>query len=92
MFWRTGRLFSRLQLTAIDPQDLPLALATNTDVLLEDMRDKGECRIFTLEADGALKRAAIFTLTIEARRNLERFGDVVVLDGTAVRNPLGWKT
>jgi hypothetical protein len=53
------------------------------------MHDEGECRIFTLEADGELTRAAIFTFTIEERRNLERFGDVVFLDGTAVRNPLG---
>jgi hypothetical protein len=89
---RTARVFSRLQLAVIDSQDLPMALATNTDVLLEHMYDKGECRIITLEADGELKRAAIFRLTVEERRNLERFGEVVFLDGTAVRNPLGWTT
>jgi hypothetical protein len=36
-----------------------MALATNTNVLLEHMQDKGECRIFTFEADGELKSDAI---------------------------------
>jgi hypothetical protein len=31
---RTGRVFSRLQLAAIDSQELRMTLATNTDVLL----------------------------------------------------------
>jgi hypothetical protein len=31
-------------------------------------------------------------LMVEERRNLERFGDVVFLDGTTARNPLGWTT
>jgi hypothetical protein len=77
---------------AIDSQDLPMALETDTNVLLGHMYDKAECRIFTSEADGELKRAAIFTLTVEEQRNLERFGDVVFLYGTAARNPLGWTT
>jgi hypothetical protein len=48
--------------------------------------------MFALEVDGELKQAAIFTLMIEERRNLERFWHVVCLDGTAVHNPLGWTT
>jgi hypothetical protein len=90
VYFRIGRIFSRFQLAALNTHDLPLALATNIDVLLQHMQDKEECRIFTLDVEGELKRAAIFTVIVEERLNLERFGDVVCLDGAVMCNRLGW--
>jgi hypothetical protein len=92
VYLRTGRLLSSFQLAAIDSKDLQIALDTDTNSLLEYMQDKGECRLFELLMDEEQKRAAILTITNEERQNLERFGDVVFLDGTVVRNPLGWNT
>jgi hypothetical protein len=92
VFLRTGSVLSPFQLAAIDSEALQIALDTVTSFPLEYMQDKGECQLFELLMDKEQKRAAILTITNEERQNLARFGDVVFLDGTVVRNPLGWTT
>jgi hypothetical protein len=92
VFLRTDSLLSQFQLAALDSEDVQIALDTDTDSLLEDMQDKGECRLFELLMDKEQKRAAILTITNEERQNCERFGDVVLLDGTVVRNSVSCTT
>jgi hypothetical protein len=89
---RTGRIFSWFQLAELDSEDIRRAIGTDTDRLLEYMCTRGDCWLFEVPVDDEMKRAAILTITAEERENLGLFGDVVFLDGTAVRNPLGWTT
>jgi hypothetical protein len=41
LYYRTDRVFSQFQFAALDSQDLPIAMAANTDLLLEHLQDKG---------------------------------------------------
>jgi hypothetical protein len=79
-------------LAARDSQDIRLEIVTDTDRLVGYMHTHGDCWLFEVPVDDEMKHAAVLTITIEERGNLEQFGDVVFLDGTAVPNPLGWTT
>jgi hypothetical protein len=59
---------------------------------LESMQDKRECPLFELFMDKEQRCATILIIRNEERQNLEWFKDVMFLDGTVVRNPLGWAT
>jgi hypothetical protein len=87
---RTGCLLSRLQLALMESPDLPRALVANADELLLCMETEGHSRVLEMEIDGEVKRTAILTITSNDQDNLSRFGDVAFLDGTAIRNELGW--
>jgi hypothetical protein len=89
---RTGRRFDWFQLAALNSQDMRLAIGMDTDRLIEYMHTDGDCWLFEVRVDDEMKRAAILSITTEERGNLKQFGEVVFLDGTAIRNPLGWAT
>jgi hypothetical protein len=92
IYLRTGCLFSRFQLAALDLGDLRLALGMETDGLLEYMQDKRDCWAFKIEANSEMKQAGILTVTMEERRHLECFSDVVFFAGKAAHNSLDWMT
>jgi hypothetical protein len=48
------------------------------------------CYICELPDGDDFVRAAVFTVSPIEATNLNRFGDVLFLDGTAIRNAMGW--
>jgi hypothetical protein len=90
---RTGEIVSRLDLMDLVEPGLEQALGTETDTLIEHMMAadaNGQFDIFLVDGANESLRAAVATFTEEEMKNLERFGDVVFLDGTSIRNRLGW--
>jgi hypothetical protein len=86
----TGCLLSRLQLALMQSPHLRRALVANTDELLLYVETEGQSRVLEMENDGEIKRTAILTVTSNEQDNPRRLRDVVFLDGTAIRNELGW--
>jgi hypothetical protein len=86
---RTGCLLNRLQPALMESPDLRRALVANTDKLLLYMETECKSRVLEMEIGGEVKRTAILTATSNEQDDLRRFGDVVLLDGTAIQDELG---
>jgi hypothetical protein len=88
-----GQYPTTSQLGSFFAPDRPSPEASETDDLISHVEAQGGNSIpwKTVEA-GTTVRGAVLTLTIDEQRNLDLFGDVLFLDGTAIRNELGWTT
>jgi hypothetical protein len=89
----TGEYPTASQLASFFTPDRPYPDQSQTEGLIELIHSQGG-ETFTKETveAGQTVRAAVFTATPQERRNLESLGDVLFLDGTAIRNELGWTT
>jgi hypothetical protein len=56
------------------------------------MSDKGSCDVLEMPMDGESSSTAILTPTGQEETDLKRFGGVIFLDDTAIKNPMGWTT
>jgi hypothetical protein len=81
---------TREQLATLMKDDGVEPLATETEKLVAEVVSQGgESHVYLIGED---LRAAVLTITPFERENLRRFGDVIFLDGTMIRNSLGWTT
>jgi hypothetical protein len=89
----TGEYPTASQLSSFYTPDRPLPDVSQTEGLIELVHAQGG-QSFTKETveAGQTVRAAVFTITEQERNNLASLGDVLFLDGTAIRNELGWTT
>jgi hypothetical protein len=78
------------QLASIMDTDQMTHLVSETEALIHYMTENGG-DWFAFEIPTG-ERAAILTITPPETANLRQFGDVIFLDGTMMRNPLGWTT
>jgi hypothetical protein len=85
-----GQCPTHEQLATLMGNDKVEPLAAETARLIANVVENGgECRAFEV---GVNERAAVLTITAFEKENLRRFGDVIFLDGTMIRNSLGWTT
>jgi hypothetical protein len=78
------------QLATLMKDDHVKPMATETERLVAEVVNQGgECHVYQ---DGKGLRAAVLTITPFERENLRRFGDLRFVDGTMIRNSLGWTT
>lgn len=90
---RTGRFLSRQELSTLFEAECVQAIGTETaDLIAQVEAEGGMCYVFDFPDGDDVVRAAVFTLTAIEAANLEKFGDVLFLDGTAIRNVMGWTT
>jgi hypothetical protein len=78
------------QLSSIIGTDQMFPLVSETDALIRDMVENGG-DLFVFEVSTG-ERAAVLTITQLENANIRQFGDVIFLDGTMMRNTLGWTT
>lgn len=84
-----GQPPTREQLITLMQDDQITPMATETELLIAQIaEDGGESYTFLMGGE----RAAVLTITALEKENLTRFGDVLFLDGTMIRNSLGWTT
>jgi hypothetical protein len=89
---QTGCLLSRYDIDAFRHPAIAHALLGETESLLNNLKPEDNVFIFTQTFQGEERRAAILIVTASERQNLSRFGDVIWLDGTTIKNDLGWTT
>ena len=90
---RTGRFLTRQELSNLFEAESVDAIGTESaDLIAHVETEGGMCYPFDIPSGDDFVRAAVFTLTAIEATNLERFGDVLFLDGTAIRNAMGWTT
>jgi hypothetical protein len=79
---------TREQLATLPKDDHVKPLATEIEGLVaEIVSQSGECHVYLI---GKGARAAVLTITPFERENLRRVEDVIIFDGTMIRNSLGW--
>jgi hypothetical protein len=89
----TGQYLTRDQLAAFFESDRARPGASETKRLIDFMEENGGNAFpWEIDQDGDRVRAGVFTVTAQERNNLQTFGDVLFLDGTAITNELGWTT
>jgi hypothetical protein len=89
---QTGQLLSRVELAAFHEPGLLQALLGETDSLLASLGEDDDVFVYAVDFRGEPRRAAILVITPQERTNLQHFGDVIWLDGTVIKNDLGWTT
>jgi hypothetical protein len=88
----TGFTLSRYDVDAFREPALAHAMLGETDSLLANLAPTDTVFIMTQDFQGEERRAGILIITESEMRNLQRFGDVIWLDGTTLKNDLGWTT
>jgi hypothetical protein len=89
----TGRCLSRQELSSgFGAESVPVLRVESAELIANVEADGGICHVYDLPDGDDFARADVFTLTQEESMNLTRFGDVLFLDGTAIRNAMGWAT
>jgi predicted DNA-binding protein len=68
----------------------PELFAQETDALEHAMGQNGRCEFFTIPGGTTEVRVGVFTQTPEEAENLQRYGDVIFLDGTDITTSLRW--
>jgi hypothetical protein len=89
----TGTFPTATQVASLFSPERPHPDQSQTDALIAHVEGNGGLCIQweTIEFDEPV-RGAVLTVTPDKLRNLRQFGDVLFLDGTAIRNELGWTT
>jgi hypothetical protein len=89
---QTGRLLSTHDIELFRrPQDEGVTLS-ETDRLLASLELDDQVFLYEATVSGEPRRADVLVVTEWEMANLQRFGDVVWLDGTSLKNDLGWTT
>jgi hypothetical protein len=89
---QTGQLFSTADIAAMRRPQNQQALISETDAVLDSLELDDDVFLYEVMLQGESHRAGMLLITKWERANLERFGDVVWLDGTSLKNDLGWTT
>jgi hypothetical protein len=90
---RTGRFLSRQELSSLFEGESVDVMGTEAAHLIAHVEAEGGMCSLCESPDGDdFLRAAVFTVSPIEAANLNRFGDVLFLDGTALRNAMGWTT
>jgi hypothetical protein len=89
---QTGRLFSTADIAAMRQPKSGQAVISETDAVLASLETDDDVFLYQVTLHGQPHRAGMLLVTQWERQNLERFGDVVWLDGTSLKNDLGWTT
>jgi hypothetical protein len=92
---KTGSILTPFEIASIEDPDVleTVQHVAETDLLMQSVVSTGgSCYSFEVDFEGGRKRAALLTVTQSELDNLRKFGDCVFMDGTAIRNGLGWTT
>jgi hypothetical protein len=90
---RTGHFLRRHELSSLFEAEFVDAMGTEAaDLIAHVEAEGGMCYICELPDGDDFVRAAVFTVSPIETTDLNRFGDVLFLDGTAIRNAMGWTT
>jgi hypothetical protein len=89
---QTGRLLSTHDIELFRRPEDELVTMSETDRLLASLDIDDQVFVYEATVSGEPRRAGVLVVTEWEMANLQRFGDVVWLDGTSLKNDLGWTT
>jgi hypothetical protein len=89
---QTGHLVSVHGVEVFRTPETEQAMLTEADSLLAKVKPGEKCFLRNVRFQGTEHRAEVLLIMELEQQNLERFGDVLWMDGTAFKNSIGWNT